>query len=272
MDVMAFWVSKHIAHEVQAHTHEFYQMIFCMQPGGYITIGSRRHKAWKDHVYLAAPGVLHAIENTDGLYVAEFKFEVTGADVTSLACLPAYYDVLDLPMGRELLMTVMEEGLSKGTHYYEAANAAMKLFLIQSVRKFSALQPDNDRNDYSQSAILDVPRHPREHGENKVLNLKYYIADRMAETITLEQLAAELNYSESYLIRQFRTAFGMPPMKYVNFLRLNRARELLLQTKLSVAQIGSCVGFALPHYFSRSFRAAEGMSPREYRKLHKKGE
>jgi transcriptional regulator GlxA family with amidase domain len=59
---------------------------------------------------------------------------------------------------------------------------------------------------------------------------------------------------------------GPPPLKYLARYRLDRARELLLSTDQSVAEIAAATGFRDPFYLSRVFRRAEGCSPNEYRR------
>jgi len=80
-------------------------------------------------------------------------------------------------------------------------------------------------------------------------------------------LAKRLNVSEDYMSKLFKQIIGMTPSKYIEAARLQLARQLLRESKLSIEVIGQKVGYVDAHYFSRIFKRVEGISPTEYRKL-----
>jgi len=97
-----------------------------------------------------------------------------------------------------------------------------------------------------------------------------YIHNHFAEKITLDDLAALEHISISYLCRQFKRQTGMTVITYINNLRIDTAKRLLLSTNFSVNEIAYQVGFESPKYFYRAFKSVVGDSPaafcREYRK------
>lgn len=93
-----------------------------------------------------------------------------------------------------------------------------------------------------------------------------YIQDRLDQSLTLENIAAAVNRSPSHFARQFRTCMGVPPYQYVLNLRLNRARELLQNTRLSIAEIAFETGFSHQEHLTRLFRREFGTTPAAYRK------
>lgn len=264
LDVLAFWFSDHIAHDVVIHTHDFHQLIYCKKGGGYITVGNERLKALTGHVYLSKPGVLHAIEMHEDMHLLEIKFI---AEESITAILPDHFDISVIPAAQSMLLTAGSEGIKGEVHYDEAANCAFKLFLIHCIRHFT----HGTRNKpYSHSSVLDIPEYAKENNDMKILNLKYYISDRLNEEISLSELADEVSFNKTYFVKRFKILFGMSPMKYVNSMRISRAKQLLLQTSLPISEISLKTGFKSPHYFSRSFRSSESMSPQEFREKHKK--
>jgi transcriptional regulator GlxA family with amidase domain len=86
---------------------------------------------------------------------------------------------------------------------------------------------------------------------------------RLAEPITLDQLAAAAAVSPPHLVRLFRAHVGMTPMAYV---WERRGVALLEQTGLSVKAIAEMCGFQTSYHFSRRVRLATGASPREVRR------
>ena len=89
-------------------------------------------------------------------------------------------------------------------------------------------------------------------------------------TATVSGLAKECFLSESRFTHLFGESVGKSPMKYITELRIGKAKELLAETELSVAQISANVGYPDQNYFSRLFKNLTGRSPRDYRKESKR--
>lgn len=83
--------------------------------------------------------------------------------------------------------------------------------------------------------------------------------------LTLGELAQSVNLSTSYLHHLFKAETGTSPWLYLNSLRLERARELLVTTMLSVKQVMVCVGMKDVSHFGREFKKAYGKPPGMYR-------
>ncbi len=96
-----------------------------------------------------------------------------------------------------------------------------------------------------------------------------HIARHHRERLHLHDLADRAGLSPFHFIRVFRATTGITPHQYVRRCRLERARELLVNTALPVTEICHRVGFASVGSFSRTFRAATGESPLLYRKRHR---
>lgn len=88
----------------------------------------------------------------------------------------------------------------------------------------------------------------------------------LARRIGVGELARSVGLSTSHLTTRFREVTGFSLTEYVKRLRMARARQLLITTSLSVAQIGVAVGYPDAFYFSRQFRVVHGTSPREFRR------
>ena len=261
LNILAFWFSDHIAHNVGLHTHKFHQLIYCKHGGGYITVGSKRFKALSEHIYFMKQGCPHSIESAPDMQLLEIKFF---ADNETADAIPIEFDISPLPFAREMLIATGAEGIRGEEHSDEAANSAFKLFIIHTLRRFSPTAKAS--RPYAHSAVLDTAEHAKENNDIKILNLRYYISDRLNEEITLSELADEVNFSKAYFIKRFTDLFGMSPMKFVNQCRIDRAKKLILQTELPLSEIALKCGFRSLHYFSRTFKTFEDISPNEYRK------
>lgn len=99
--------------------------------------------------------------------------------------------------------------------------------------------------------------------------------ERTAKELLLSDLSVEPRLSEiatacGLPVRQFIDAFrnttGMPPFRWLRAYRVERAKELLRRTTLSLADIGAACGFADQSHFTRTFSAATGITPGNWRR------
>jgi AraC-like DNA-binding protein len=86
--------------------------------------------------------------------------------------------------------------------------------------------------------------------------------------VSFANLADEIGYSANHLGTMFKKEMGMSPVEYRNRLRLSHARELLLSSDQSVAEIAYTVGIPDANYFTRLFRTTFGISPRRFMHQH----
>ena len=96
-----------------------------------------------------------------------------------------------------------------------------------------------------------------------------HISANYQERILLRQLAAIAHMSPSYLCRFFRQSTGRSLTIYINRLRIDRAKELLLATGWPVSRVAQDTGFDSHSYMDRMFRRLVGSSPQEFRMMHR---
>ncbi len=96
-----------------------------------------------------------------------------------------------------------------------------------------------------------------------------FIKKNYCEKFTLEELASKANFSPNYFVRKFKERTGQPPLKYVNNLKLERAKFLLEHSDKLINAIMEEVGFLDQAHFSKLFRATTGYSPRKFREVFK---
>lgn len=92
-----------------------------------------------------------------------------------------------------------------------------------------------------------------------------YIGTHYKEHITLEEMARNVYLSPPYLSKIFRQETGMTFNAYVNRVRVNRAKELLRDRRLSVMDVAYWVGYEDQSYFTKVFKRSTGVLPKEYR-------
>lgn len=97
--------------------------------------------------------------------------------------------------------------------------------------------------------------------------VKRYFREHLNEEVSTEELAKEFHLSISQLNRKFREHTGQSPHEYLTNLRINRAKILLKDSQMTIAEIAGEVGYAYDTSLAAAFRRKMGMSPREFRNL-----
>lgn len=96
-----------------------------------------------------------------------------------------------------------------------------------------------------------------------------YIEQNFQNNISIEDVAAVCGINRSYLGKIFKKSTGRSPQEFLMNYRMVKAAELLKLTSMSIADIGSAVGYENQLHFSRAFKNIYGVSPREWRNQHK---
>ncbi len=100
-----------------------------------------------------------------------------------------------------------------------------------------------------------------------LLQILDFIHHHFHRRLTLEEIASRANLSETYVTEFFRAGTGVSLVKYINALRIERARKMSLENpQLNISEIAYRCGFSDAGYFTRVFRQLIGCPPREYRR------
>ena len=114
------------------------------------------------------------------------------------------------------------------------------------------------------------PSAPNTTEIHRIRQMMDFIACRYTQSISLREIAHAALVSERECLRCFRQVIGLSPKQYVLDLRIQRARELLAGSSLSLTEVGEACGFQTQSYFIRLFRRAAGMTPGQYRRASQK--
>ncbi|WP_379130302.1 response regulator [Paenibacillus sp. sgz500958] len=92
-----------------------------------------------------------------------------------------------------------------------------------------------------------------------------YLDSHLQETLTMADMAQRLHLNASYFSVLFKEQVGLPFSEYLSRLRIQRAKELLVHTRLSIAEVAERVGYQTDKYFIKVFKSLEDLSPSRYR-------
>jgi transcriptional regulator GlxA family with amidase domain len=117
------------------------------------------------------------------------------------------------------------------------------------------------RSDQAPALTLARPREP--HLARAIEAMEAHLD----EPWPITRIARAAGVSARHLQTLFRGNLGASPYGHYQALRLNRARRLLIETRMPALEIAELTGFASPASFSRAYRRQHGESPRETREL-----
>ncbi|MGV0810498.1 AraC family transcriptional regulator [Mycolicibacterium boenickei] len=117
----------------------------------------------------------------------------------------------------------------------------------------------------------DVAGDLRRSGEPLLAEVFTVIDRRLSQPLSLRDVADKVGMTPGHLTTSVRRRTGRTVGEWIHERRMSRARELLSDPDLPVAEVARQVGMTDPGYFSRQFRRTHGMSPREWRRAGPSG-
>lgn len=161
------------------------------------------------------------------------------------------FALADFPTVEKLIDRILSLGRSYQLEDEHAIAAALYELLTR-------LQTMSDR--------LNVPINQT---ADKIRAVANYVRAHSSESFSIEQVAALAGYSPHYFSRKFGQTFGMSFPEFLLEARLIQAKRLLTSTYLSIKRIALETGFSQTSYFTSCFRRLKGMTPLEFRNLHR---
>ena len=137
---------------------------------------------------------------------------------------------------------------------------AGKLY-IESLRNLLAVHLLRNYNQ----AVVKPALEKRALDAYKLNKVKDFIEERLAEDLSIADLAAVVHMSQFHFARTFKAATGTSPHRYLTQRRIERAKVLLEVTRLSVAEVAYSVGFTNQSHFAAQFYKITGTTPKTYR-------
>ncbi|WP_435164246.1 helix-turn-helix domain-containing protein [Paenibacillus glycanilyticus] len=154
---------------------------------------------------------------------------------------------LGLPLHNDNELAKLQEKLLRMETVYDVAMAVQD-YIRETNRRFCAEK--------------------RSGPESVAKQIIAYIQNNFDKEISLGGIADQLQLDPSYVSRLFKQEISVTFMDYVISLRLEKTKELLKTSELTVKDIGASVGYANQRSFNRIFKKYEGMTPGEYRDIH----
>lgn len=125
-------------------------------------------------------------------------------------------------------------------------------------------QLQSDFSEYFHYVFSSI--HLKEIGqENLLAQMTEYINKNYSKKLTLQQIASQFYISQSTCSNLLKENVGMTFNDYISKIRIQNAKKLLTETKLSVNKISDEIGYSNPKYFFKIFKKITGYTPLKYR-------
>lgn len=156
-------------------------------------------------------------------------------------------DPLVHQIGLALKQTLAHPG-SVGRLYAESMTTALMVHLLQH---YSAQQ-------------LKLPAYTGGLAKPRLQQVIDYIDAHLDQDLSLTELAKVVQISAHYFSQLFKQSIGVTPHQYVIRRRIERAKELLTQNKLTISDVAKIVGFVDQSHFHRHFKRLVGITPKAF--------
>lgn len=238
---------KRINGEFCTHWHEFYEVEYIISGSGTYTIDGKKYDICPGMIFFMTPANFHSV---NAVNAEIFNVMFSGSD-----CNEIYLSALLKNSGATAFLADDKEQRYFETIFSELTddsnNDVFPLFVDCLTAKISKKITD------ASSASLSV-------SQTAIL----YISDNFRTPITLKTAAEYIGITPTYLSETFRRQTGTGFKKYINNLRFDYARKLLLHSDMTVIEVCNESGFEDYANFIRRFKEKFGVSPTQYRKNH----
>ncbi|HBR01929.1 MAG TPA: hypothetical protein DD738_04900 [Ruminiclostridium sp.] len=241
-------VTKDIPHKWDVHTHDCHEFMYHLGGKGTVKLtDGQLHKnnlavIASDLIYIP-PGIAHEglsdLQWSEEMVVVHFIMPVSYHFQTyiKIKCANDAYPWL--------FRQVAAEYNNKNEHYQQLINNYLANIILMLKRDFM-MNADMKKDIISWSI--------------------QYMHDHISDKISIKELAASVHMSESSFSKFFTKKTGTSPLHYFNLLKIDLAKQQLINKTQPINEIAEKLGYTDPFYFSRIFSKVVGISPRQFRK------
>lgn len=259
--------------EVPSSYQEAYQLLqrrfFCDQAQH--TIGYMDLPAFENNTPIISDALLNEYSDRLQNYIQSFNRSMVAEILKELQT--KLYNASDSINAIKLFLADLYLQIKERIHhlYHNVAipfpsNADIIRFIEEKYYLYEILLFFTEQFEIIMSAIGNSSR------ESVLDDILHYINHNYANSITLENIAPLFGYNSSYLGKIFSKKMGENFNSYVDHIRIERSKELLLNEDLKVYSIAEMVGYRNVDYFHIKFKKYVGQSPAEFRKKNKKAQ
>ena len=237
------------------HTHYCSEIFYVTEGNGQFQIEDKIYPVHAHDVVIVNPNVVHTELSHNANPLAYIVLGLEDVELTSTEEKDVSFCILNLKEIKEIV----------------------RFYFDQIIKEMKETTPDSQvlcRNltenliiHLSRQADFVVTLAPIQKRNPRVcISVRQYIDHHFKENITLDMLAELSHVSKYHMVHVFTEEYGISPINYLIYKRIEEGKKLLQTTDYSLALIGRTLGFSSPSYFSQAFKKQVQCTPMEYRK------
>ena len=250
---------------VSFHIHEEATFILIQSGLFLLEIHDKAYHLTQGDVFFVNEGIPYQTTmETDCKFLlvqANIDFEFTGKLRSEFRCLThmdqdfAYYP------NQSEIATILGESLKNIVKENTEKKEGYSVFIKSELLKIHAI--------LYREGILQFPNETIEKSFRKLAPILNYIEDHYNEPITLETITKMFNIEKTYFCKFFKTNMNATFTQYLNTVRINKAKTLMLSANKSITEIAAETGFSSSSYFAEIFKRNVHCTPNQYQKIKK---
>ena len=252
--------------ESEYHNHDFAEITYIISGQGKYLLDGKVYDVKTGDVVMCNPGVMHQnVEVNPKEPTVEF---FTGFTDFQFKNMPPNSIVLN--DGGYILHTSAETRQDITKHCYEMvaeqeSGKPGKYFMLKAhLIQIMLLIIREMMPEEKQQLSLSFESYNRNYAVKRIIS---FLSENYAAKISLDQIARNMYLSPVYISKIFKEETGDSPINYLIKIRLEKARDILLQgNERSIKNIANSVGYEDVYHFSKLFKKYYGISPLHYKK------
>ncbi|MBQ8818884.1 MAG: helix-turn-helix transcriptional regulator [Clostridia bacterium] len=256
------------------HRHSDFEISYIISGNGIYNLRDGRINIEQGDVFVIGTNQIHCItENsysTNPLVLLNVQFEPRMIWSPLSNMLPKEYinlfktkcervsrDCKSYPKIETLMLSILQECKEQKTGYQIMIKSYLCEIIALLMREFPEVSASVGEKRAQESLI-------------SMDNAMTYINENLGNPLSLKEIADFSGFSRTYFSSLFTSLNGLTPWEYITIRRIEKSKELLCNTNLSVLEISGTCGYENLSNFNRMFLRAVGTSPSQYRKRHSK--
>lgn len=255
------------------HYHPEFELIYIEKSQGTLIVGDCIDKFTNGDMIFLGPNIPHVMKNEEAHYqknpnlnviarVIHFKKEILG---NSLINLPEFhklkYFLSNTSRGLRIHGKTKLKLIDDLEKLHESKGSTRLILLLQIL---DTLSQSDEVTPIATEAFVESFKHS---SNQKLYQIYEYVSKNFQQKIDLESAAKVANLSKTAFCRFIKNKTNKTFSEFLNEMRINYAKKLIVEGKLSMAQIAYECGFSSPSYFNKQFKNYTGQTPQELKRL-----
>lgn len=252
--------------DIRKHMHSTIEFHYIAEGACKIILDNGEFTAKKGDVYIVAPFIYHSQHSINSEYFLEYSlncdFRIIKHGSTSnteniislLANVPCY-PIADVDNTFSLFDMIFKEACDRKFDYEKNIKQLISMILLSAFRLY-----------YPNQSPIKARKRIRRNMDVRFQTLKRFIEDNIAVPININDISQHMYLSERQIYRIIKANTGKSTKEYILDIKEKMAKDMILNTTLSINEISRSLGFTSEYYFTSFFKRRTGTAPTHYRK------